>query len=605
MRVEKNTVPAVPVAVGAASAGWVVTAHLPLENDAMLKTRTDIWRLALFTSLGLCPNACGGKADSDANESDRVNTPEGFAEAGTTNSGTTATTSEGESTDPSRVDDAGQTTSETLQSDGGNTGEPSRDGGSTSEPAACVELIRAGVDTGLLICDDGVVHRPTAAHLCQSSLPRPAPQDASPQDAGVGAEEQNACQSDADCTEQPHGYCDYTFADSPYQECQYGCTSDADCASDQACVCGDPVGQCVSASCREDADCAPGMKCAEWTDANAACSTRRLLTCQTPEDECASDADCAQETEYGRFCSGASEVRQCENQSGAVCGRPFLVAGSERLATLIMSDAWTGPLSVDGSDKAVADDAMHASIDSLTEPQRLLLGQRWAQLGLMEHASIAAFARFTLQLLHLGAPANLVEDAQRAMSDETQHARDCFALASRYLGHSVGPSALHMDQALQETSLEDIVRLTVREGCIGETCAALEAAEAYEATIEPRAKTVLERIRADEFRHAELAWQFVSWALTQGAPNAEAKARLHDVVAAEFVAAAHDANILPAAPIAANSFDTLPHGIVPASLLPEIRRTALRDVVLPCAQELLRSVQQQQKAETTVLNAVV
>src|SRR5690606_35836975 len=119
----------------------------------------------------------------------------------------------------------------------------------------------------------------------------------------------------------------------------------------------------------------------------------------------------------------------------------------------------------------------------------------------MEHASIAAFARFTLQLLHLGAPPSLIEDAQRAMADETQHAQDCFGLASRYLGTAVGPGALSMNQALQETSLEDIVLLTVREGCIGETCAALEAAEAYEETTEPDTKIVLDRIRGDEFRH--------------------------------------------------------------------------------------------------------
>lgn len=40
----------------------------------------------------------------------------------------------------------------------------------------------------------------------------------------------------------------------------------------------------------------------------------------------------------------------------------------------------------------------------------------------IETGSIAAFARFTLQLLHLGAPCELIEASQRAMLDETRHA---------------------------------------------------------------------------------------------------------------------------------------------------------------------------------------
>src|SRR5690606_39522752 len=63
------------------------------------------------------------------------------------------------------------------------------DGSAEAELSTCVELLRAGVDTGLLRCADGVVHRPTAAHLCQSFLPRPAPDFSLPEDAGLRAEE--------------------------------------------------------------------------------------------------------------------------------------------------------------------------------------------------------------------------------------------------------------------------------------------------------------------------------------------------------------------------------------------------------------------------------
>ena len=57
------------------------------------------------------------------------------------------------------------------------------------------------------------------------------------------------------------------------------------------------------------------------------------------------------------------------------------------------------------------------------------LAESWTRIALMEHASIAAFARFTLQLMSLGAPAALVERATAAMADEIKHAKACFAVA--------------------------------------------------------------------------------------------------------------------------------------------------------------------------------
>jgi hypothetical protein len=81
-------------------------------------------------------------------------------------------------------------------------------------------------------------------------------------------------------------------------------------------------------------------------------------------------------------------------------------------------------------------------------------------------------------------------------------------------------------------ALEAIVRLTVREGCIGETIAAIEAAEARATTQEPHIRAVLGCIQSDELRHAALAWRFVQWALAEDAanPNRAATRPLRDVV---------------------------------------------------------------------------
>jgi hypothetical protein len=134
----------------------------------------------------------------------------------------------------------------------------------------------------------------------------------------------------------------------------------------------------------------------------------------------------------------------------------------------------------------------------------------------MEHASIAAFARFTLQLLALGAPSALVAASNQAMADETEHARMAFALASAYEDRDVGPSCLPIDGSLDGADLHTFVATLLREGCIGETRAAVEARETLGVTRDPVVREVLEKIAQDETRHAELAWQTLAWLLSSG-----------------------------------------------------------------------------------------
>jgi hypothetical protein len=207
-------------------------------------------------------------------------------------------------------------------------------------------------------------------------------------------------------------------------------------------------------------------------------------------------------------------------------------------------------------------------------------------MALMEHASVAAFARFALQLLHVGAPRELLLACQQAMADETEHARLCFELASVYLDRDVGPGVLPMDAALEGTNLESIVRLVMREGCIGETIAAQEAAEAAAYAQDAAVLSVLERIHQDERAHAELAWRFVAWALKRGG------AGLRAVVADELSLAASELQrgAEPQQNEQANELALAQHGVLPAQARAEVRRAVLSDIVLPCAQQLLAQV---------------
>jgi hypothetical protein len=135
-------------------------------------------------------------------------------------------------------------------------------------------------------------------------------------------------------------------------------------------------------------------------------------------------------------------------------------------------------------------------------------------MGLGEHASVAAFARFVLHLMSLAAPPELIHAAIRAMDDEVEHARLCFGLARRFTGEAKGPGRMDLSRLLvHQDTPESILRAAIVEGCIEETISARCAAVALDRTVDDAIRTALTRIVDDERRHADLAWQFAAWML--------------------------------------------------------------------------------------------
>ena len=96
---------------------------------------------------------------------------------------------------------------------------------------------------------------------------------------------------------------------------------------------------------------------------------------------------------------------------------------------------------------------------------------------------MASFARFTLQLLALGAPPDLLIEAQRASLDEIEHAKTLYDLASQYAGRPLGPSQLSLDDLSLDADPQTIVADLVREGCVGETAQRIPAYSAAKAAI--------------------------------------------------------------------------------------------------------------------------
>ena len=141
------------------------------------------------------------------------------------------------------------------------------------------------------------------------------------------------------------------------------------------------------------------------------------------------------------------------------------------------------------------------------------IGRRWLVQAEAEHASVASFARHTLQLMSIGAPSELLVASQKASVDEIKHSKMCYGFASAFLGSDLGPGSLEVNGSLEGMDLKEITRSVIQEGCIEETLSALEARFAAHIAEDNAVKTVASEIASDEIRHAQLAWDTIAWIL--------------------------------------------------------------------------------------------
>lgn len=538
---------------------------LPRSAPPSFEWRTALgpWRWLILGTLGVAPNACGGR--TGGNDADRdIASPGEPRKASPPQPG------------PVSGPIAGGTGS---ASGGPSFGAAGAAGTGSGAGAAGIDVSTACV-LGTTLggnwerCTNGMAHRAEPGR-CSSDLPR---EDHTLEhdlgyppgvDAGISYE----CLRDSDCTQAEHGHCEYGDI-GPY--CAYGCVVDADCGAGAVCLCGPHIGQCAVAECSKDADCGPGSLCGSY-EYNPHCGGTRFA-CQVPEDLCAGDLDCG---DFG-VCSrrvdysssgepGEAKFRSCSG-GGCVVGRPFLIDGSERRApSVVRADWYPGP-AADSEPVAPAPAACSAAVAA-----------GWREQALMEHASVAAFARFSLQLLQLGAPAELVASTAVAMQDEIRHARACFELARRHSSEDVGPGPLAIEGALERIDPTAIVLDALREGCIGETVAAIEASEALQHCEDPAARAVLERIAVEEGQHAELAWRFVAWALEKSPSLAQP---VRDAFAQELGAARPVQERVPPDLTPADR-ELARHGLLSPTLRAALRERVLAGVVAPCAKALL------------------
>ncbi len=195
-------------------------------------------------------------------------------------------------------------------------------------------------------------------------------------------------------------------------------------------------------------------------------------------------------------------------------GRQIRSGGKLLLPPVEQGDAWTGA--------GLSSAGPIGVVDTDDEEIRDALAAQWRENGRTEHASVAAFARLTLDLMALGAPPELVADSNRDALDEIRHTELCFGLARAIDGRSESPGAFpeasrartlsrSRKLALAQLAVDSLVDGALHEGVSARIIAKL--ARRCEA---PAIQTILKEIAADEGRHARHGWDVVRWCLAEG-----------------------------------------------------------------------------------------
>lgn len=222
-------------------------------------------------------------------------------------------------------------------------------------------------------------------------------------------------------------------------------------------------------------------------------------------------------------------------------------------------------------------------VEGLSAHERSVIAERWIRDGLFEHASIASFSRLALALLATSADAELIRDTHEAALDEVRHAKQSLSLAAAYRGENIAPRALPLPEALPlGADLTELAVASVVEGAVGETLAAVLAAEQAAVAEDPAVRQVLLGIADDESRHAELAFRVIAFAIAAGGKPVQ------DAVARAFADAA---SRLPEPPVDADLPENVAraHGFVSSGTTREAFVRAMDDIVLPLGRALCQT----------------
>lgn len=130
-----------------------------------------------------------------------------------------------------------------------------------------------------------------------------------------------------------------------------------------------------------------------------------------------------------------------------------------------------------------------------------------ATMATLEAAAVQAFREIAHTLSAMGANRQLQARVRTATRDEIRHARQMRRLAAQH-GHAP-TAASHAPYVLP--SRQEFARRNMIEGCVRETFGAMIAAHQAAHAQDLSVRAAMQRIAADELRHADLSWDIASW----------------------------------------------------------------------------------------------
>jgi hypothetical protein len=147
----------------------------------------------------------------------------------------------------------------------------------------------------------------------------------------------------------------------------------------------------------------------------------------------------------------------------------------------------------------------------LTPESRDAFAAQWRENGRTEHASVAAFAKLTLDLM-----------AHRDSLDEIRHAELCFSVARAVDGRDESPGPFPRARAARtlpgprSLALAKLAVDSLVDGALHEGLSARVLAKLTRRCEVPDIRALVRELAADEGRHSKHGWDVVEWCLGEG-----------------------------------------------------------------------------------------
>jgi len=215
----------------------------------------------------------------------------------------------------------------------------------------------------------------------------------------------------------------------------------------------------------------------------------------------------------------------------------------------------------------------------LSEEERTKAAAYWAKVAMMEHASVASFSRFSLELMSVGAPTELLALAHQAALDEVRHTQISLGIANQFSSTTFTPGSFPISSQVADFAFGDMAKVATSaalEGCIEETLAAAVVFYQAEHMGDSNHKISLRAVAFDEASHAALAWRAVQWMTSTSS-------EVHAAVSAVFAEMAQQFKSTPEA----FAVPTLQHlGLLDQGTMAKLQHGAWHQVVVPTAVSL-------------------